>query len=183
MSRLIQVISASTRPTRINPAIARWVMAQAPAGLELELLDLVDWPLPMDDEPHIPAAGRGYDHPHTQAWSDKIATAGAYVFVTPQYNWGYPAPLKNALDHLHAEWTGKPAMIVSYGFHGGGKCAGQLRQVLDGLRMRPAATMPALTLPEEMKTGAGVELALASFGPAIPSVGDAFRELSALLGG
>jgi len=181
MSRSVQVISASTRPTRINPSIARWVMAQAPDALDLELVDLADWPLPMDDEPGIPAAGQGYSHPHTQAWSDKVAAADAYVFVTPQYNWGYPAPLKNALDHLYAEWTGKPAMIVSYGFHGGGKCAAQLRQVLEGLRMRPAATMPGLTLPEEMKHGAAVEVALASFGPAVPAIATAFTELAALL--
>jgi NAD(P)H-dependent FMN reductase len=183
MPRLVYVISASTRPTRICPDIARWVMAAAPAAadLALELVDLADWPLPMADEPGIPARG-GYIQEHTRVWSRKIAAAAAYVFVTPQYNWGYPAPLKNALDHLYQEWTGKPAMIVSYGFHGGGKCAAQLRQVLDGLRMRPAATMPALTLPPEMKDDAGVEAALAGFAEEIPSIAKAFNELAALLG-
>ena len=46
-----------------------------------------------------------------------------------QYNWGYPAALKNALDYLYRSWNGKPAMIVSYGSHGGGKGAAQLKQV------------------------------------------------------
>ncbi len=76
----------------------------------------------------------------------------------------------------------KPAMIVSYGFHGGGKCAAQLRQVLDGLRMRPVPTMPALTLPEEMKQDAAtVEMALSAFAPARPSVEQAFVELGTML--
>jgi NAD(P)H-dependent FMN reductase len=99
----------------------------------------------MDDEPGIPAGGH-YAFPHTKAWSAKVAEADGFVFVTPQYNWGYPAPLKNALDHLYQEWAGKPAVIVAYGSHGGNKCAAQLCQVLEGLHMRPIATMPGLRL-------------------------------------
>jgi NAD(P)H-dependent FMN reductase len=58
--------------------------------------------------------------------------------------------LKNAIDHLYREWRGKPAMIVSYGSHGGGKCAAQLQQVADCLKMRVAPTMPALQLSDDM---------------------------------
>lgn len=136
----ILVIIGSTRAKRICPQIARWVaQAGRDAGAgELELVDLKDWLLPMDDEPGIPAI-HDYAFEHTAAWSRKIAGARAFVFVAPQYNWGYPAPLKNALDHLYNEWHGKPAMIVSYGHRGGGKCAGQLRQVLKGLHMKPVS--------------------------------------------
>jgi NAD(P)H-dependent FMN reductase len=177
----ILVISASTRPGRICPTVARWVIDQAPTGeLDLELVDLADWPLP-GDEPDVPAVASAYANEHTRDWSRKIGGAAGFVFVTPQYNWGYPASLKNALDHLYHEWRGKPAVIVSYGFHGGGRCAAQLRQVLEGFRMRPAATMPALTLPEAMRTGAGVEAALPAFAPSIPDVERAFTELQALL--
>lgn len=102
----------------------------------------------MDDEAAIPAMGR-YESPHSRAWSEKVAAADGIVFVTPQYNWGYPAALKNAIDHLYREWAGKPSLIVTYGGHGGGKCAAQLRQVLDGLDMRTVATMPGLVLPRE----------------------------------
>jgi NAD(P)H-dependent FMN reductase len=179
----VHVICGSVRPMRICPDVARWVMGILPVavGFELELVDLADWPLPMDDEPGVPARDP-YTHEHTRAWSRKVSEAAAYVFVTPQYNWGYPASLKNALDHLYKEWAAKPAMLVSYGFHGGGKCAGQLRQVLDGLHMRPVATMPALALPTElMKPGAGFEVALPAFTPAIASVQQAFSELDAML--
>lgn len=142
------VIIGSVRPQRIGPDVARWVAAigRDTVSATFELVDLRDWPLSMSGEPGIPAQG-GYEHDQTKAWSAKVAGADGYVFVTPQYNWGYPAPLKNAIDHLYAEWRGKPVAIVTYGGHGGGKCAAQLREVLSGLKMRIADTMPALTLP------------------------------------
>ena len=77
----------------------------------------------------------------------------------PQYNWGYPAPLKNALDHVYAAWNGKPVAIVTYGGHGGGKCAAQLRQVSEGLKMQPMTTMPALTLTHDMIVGGAIDAA------------------------
>jgi len=142
------VIIGSTRPQRIGPDVAEWVanIGRKTISATFEIIDLRDWPLPMDDEPGIPAQG-SYEQPHTRAWGAKVGGADGYVFVTPQYNWGYPAVLKNAIDHLYAEWRGKPAAIVTYGGHGGGKCAAQLHQVLSGLKMRIAGTMPALTLP------------------------------------
>ena len=144
------VIIGSVRPQRIGPDVARWVgdLGRSAVSAGFEVIDLRDWLLPMDDEPAIPAHG-DYTQPHTLAWSRKVAGATGVVFVTPQYNWGYPAPLKNAIDHLYAEWREKPAVIVTYGGHGGGKCAAQLREVLSGLKMRVANTMPALTLPAE----------------------------------
>jgi NAD(P)H-dependent FMN reductase len=136
----VLVIVGSVRAKRICPQIAAWVaeIGRESTSAEIELLDLKDWPLPMDDEPGVPAA-HPYENEHTRAFGRKIAEATAFVFVTPQYNWGYPAPLKNALDHLYKEWSGKPAMIVTYGTRGGGKCAAQLRQVLKGLHMKPVA--------------------------------------------
>jgi NAD(P)H-dependent FMN reductase len=150
--------------------------------LKYELLDLRDWPLPMDDEPAIPAGGPHYVHSHTQAWSRKIAAADAFVFVTPQYNWGYPAPLKNAVDHLFKEWNGKPAVIVTYGGHGGGKCAAQFRQVAEAVHMRPAATMPAVTLSRAAIEGAAVDPARDFKPEEAELVRQSIRELSAELG-
>ncbi len=144
------VIGGSLRARRICLQIAGWVaeIGRQTTDGAFEVVDLKDWPLPMDDEPGVPAGG-DYQFDHTRAWSRKVAAAGAFVFVTPQYNWGYPAPLKNALDHLYREWGGKPAMIVTYGGHGGGKCAEQLQQVCDGLHMIPIATKPALRISRE----------------------------------
>ncbi|MEX6315575.1 NADPH-dependent FMN reductase [Providencia manganoxydans] len=93
----------------------------------------------MDDEPYLPAEGI-YTQEHTIAWSNKISEADAYIFVFPQYNWGYPAALKNAIDHLYKEWDNKPALMVSYANRGGGKAAEQLQQVLQGIHMRITET-------------------------------------------
>ncbi len=153
----------SIRAGRHCGTIASWVMdvaqAEAQSALAFELIDLKDWPLPMDDEPGIPALG-SYDQSHTRAWSAKIQQAAGFVFVTPQYNWGYPAPLKNALDHLYKEWRDKPAVIATYGGHGGGKCSAQLRQVLEGLHMRPLPTAPQFTLTDFMIKGGPIDPAI-----------------------
>ena len=127
------VIIGSVRPHRIGSDVAGWVaeVGRATVRATFELVDLRDWLLPMDGEPGIPAQGY-YEQPTTKAWSAKISGGDGYVFVTPQYNWSFPAPLKNAIDHLYAEWRGKPAAIVSYGGHGGGKCAAQLGQECSG---------------------------------------------------
>jgi NAD(P)H-dependent FMN reductase len=112
----VLVVMGSVRPGRLCPKIASWVIGigAASTALGYELIDLADWPLPFGEEPGIPALGH-YTREHTRLWSNKVGGAAGFVFVTPQYNWGYPAVLKNALDHLYREWTGKPLLIVSYG--------------------------------------------------------------------
>jgi NAD(P)H-dependent FMN reductase len=179
----ILVIAGSVRPQRLCIQIARWVaqVGRESADAAFEVVDLKDWPLPMDDEPAIPASGY-YATDHTRAWSRKIAAARALVFVTPQYNWGYPAPLKNALDHLHKEWSGKPAMIVTYGGHGGGKCADQLAQVCEALHMSLVPTRPALRLPREtIEANAGQIDPSAQFVAHLGDLKQAFGELRAAL--
>lgn len=145
----VLVIAGSVRPKRLCIQIAQWAagLGSQATGESFEVVDLKDWPLPADDEPAIPAAGEGYAHAHTLAWSRKVAAARAFVLVAPQYNWGYPAPLKNALDHLYGEWAGKPVMIVTYGGHGGDKCSRQLMQVCKGLHMKPIRIRPKMRLP------------------------------------
>ncbi|MDX4946644.1 MULTISPECIES: NADPH-dependent FMN reductase [Providencia] len=135
----IQILIGSVRQTRIGPQIARWVKDITEKKFLTEIVDLKDWHLPMDDEPYLPAEGI-YTQEHTIAWSNKISEADAYIFVFPQYNWGYPAALKNAIDHLYKEWDNKPALMVSYANRGGGKAAEQLQQVLQGIHMRITET-------------------------------------------
>jgi NAD(P)H-dependent FMN reductase len=87
--------------------------------------------------------------------------------------------LKNALDHLHAEWTNKPAMIVTYGGHGGNKCAAQLRQVLDGLHMKTVPTMPGFMLARErIHANDGIVDPPAEFAAHVPVLRQAFAELA-----
>ena len=149
------VVAGSTRPIRRSPVIARWVAELGAAALgknggegAFRVVDLRDLDLSLDDEPGIPAL-HDYISPATQRWSELVAGAKGVVIVTPQYNWGYPAVLKNAIDHLYREWKGKPVLIVSYGSQGGGKCAAQLREVLGGMGVRLTEATPGLKLGRE----------------------------------
>lgn len=134
----IAVVIGSTRPARICPGIASWIrdVAQKDSPLSYELLDLADIGLPLLDEPLMAALGQ-YEHEHTRRWSGIVDSYDGFVFVFPQYNWGYPAVLKNALDFLYREWREKPAAVACYGTRGGNKGVAQLLGVLNGLHMRP----------------------------------------------
>jgi NAD(P)H-dependent FMN reductase len=177
----ILLIMGSVRPGRRCPQIAEWVLslAERSGKLACEIVDLKEWHLPSSDEPGIPAKG-AYTNDHTRAWSAKIASADGFVIVSPQYNWGYPAALKNALDRLYKEWNEKPLVIVTYGGHGGNKCAAQLRQVAEGLKMRPVDTMPAITVARE-KIENDTPQSLEDLQPFEASVQQALAEMNALL--
>jgi NAD(P)H-dependent FMN reductase len=135
----LSIVIASTRPDRAGAPIADWFDARARAhnAFDVELIDLAEVALPFMDEPHHPRLRR-YQHEHTKAWSARVDAADAFVFVTPEYNYGFTAPLKNAIDYLHAEWQYKPVGFVSYGGVAAGTRAVQmLKQVVTTLRMVP----------------------------------------------
>ncbi|EGP85464.1 unnamed protein product [Zymoseptoria tritici ST99CH_3D1] len=148
----IALIAGSTRSPRLGPGIARYVHniatehAKSKAmDVKVDILDLAEQSLSFYDEPGIPShipkddPVPHYVHDHTKAWSKKIRQYQGFIFVTPQYNWSVPAGLKNALDYLCHEWTDKPGAIVSYGGHGGDKAAAHLRDIMNGLRMKPVS--------------------------------------------
>jgi NAD(P)H-dependent FMN reductase len=133
------VITASTRPGRIGPAITDWFVDRAKehAAFDVEVADLATVDLPFFDEPNHPMTGK-YVHEHTKAWSETVASADAIAVVLPEYNHSFTAPLKNALDFLNKEWANKPIALISYGGVSGGMRAQQaLKPVLLALRMWP----------------------------------------------
>jgi len=135
----LHVILASTRPGRAGEPIADWFTdrARAHGAFDVELVDLAEVALPFLDEPAHPRLRR-YEHDHTKAWSQRIDAADALVFVSPEYNYGYPATLKNAIDYLHFEWQHKPVGFVSYGgVAAGTRAVQQLKQVVTTLKMLP----------------------------------------------
>lgn len=135
----LQIIIGSTRPGRVGTAVAHWFADRAKASelFDIEIIDLAEVDLPLMNEPHHPKLGK-YTHDHTKRWSQTIQRADAYVFVVPEYNYGFNAATKNALDYLHAEWADKPVGFVSYGGVAGGTRAVQmLKQVVTTLRMVP----------------------------------------------
>ena len=135
----LMVIVASTRPGRAGRAVADWFVADAREldRFDLDVVDLAELSLPMMDEPNHPRL-REYVNPHTHAWSARVEAADAVAFVMPEYNHGFTAPLKNAIDYLHHEWHHKPAGLVTYGGVAAGTRAAQMiKQVLVALRMVP----------------------------------------------
>ena len=99
--------------------------------------DLAEVNLPIFDEPNHPRF-RQYVHQHTKDWSAIVDRSDAFIFVIPEYNYGFNAATKNAIDYLHQEWLNKPAGIVSYGGVAAGTRAAQmLKQVLSALKVVP----------------------------------------------
>ena len=138
MPRLMIVI-ASTRPGRVGLPVAEWFtgVAEEHGAFEVGVVDLAAMDLPFLDEPNHPKLRR-YLHQHTRDWSAKVDAADAFVFVMPEYNFGFNAPLKNALDYLHQEWRDKPVGFVSYGGIAAGTRAVQMvKQVVTSLKMTP----------------------------------------------
>src|SRR3989454_2973122 len=127
----VGIITGSTRPNRQSLDVAKWVLeaARKRSDAEYDLVDIKDFGLPLLDEPMPPSMGK-YQERHTKRWAAKIASLDAFVFVSPEYNHGIPAALKNAIDFLFAEWNHKAAGFVSYGGAGGAGGVGQLRLVL-----------------------------------------------------
>ena len=130
---------ASTREGRRGERVGAWFAAIAHArdDLSAEVVDLLAWDLPWYRGPEVPARGV-YRDEATLRWAAKVAEADGYVLVCPEYNHGYPAPMKNALDLVYAEWSHKPVTFVTYGGSAGGvRASEQLVQVAVELKMAP----------------------------------------------
>ena len=136
----IKVIIGSTRQSRFSDKPAVWIFEKLKKieGVEAELIDLRDWPLPFYNEALPPIAlAEKYTEPIYKKWADKVREGDAYIVVTPEYNHGYPAVLKNALDVVFFPWNDKPIGFVSHGTVMGARAVEQLRLVAVDLSMVP----------------------------------------------
>jgi NAD(P)H-dependent FMN reductase len=143
----LMVLTASTRPGRVGPAVARWFLsaAQKHAQFDPRPTDLAEVGLPVYDEPHHPRMQK-YTHEHTKRWAALVAAADAFVLVAPEYNFGPTPALLNALNYLYVEWMYKPAAFVSYGGISGGLRGVQMTKLtLTTLCMMPV--YDAVTIP------------------------------------
>lgn len=152
MAKNIAIIIGSIRKHRKGHEVAGWIHDQikplaAKQGANINILDLAKFNLPMHDgSPAIMVKlkqqgeeGYGEEYPDERinAWSQTLRKHDAYIVVSPEYNGGFPAPLKNAMDHIYHELAGKPAMIVSYGGAGRGmSCGKQLVTLLNAFRLK-----------------------------------------------
>ena len=112
----IPVILGTTRQGRMSEHAARFMLreVQKREGVETELIDVRELNLPWDD------AGEEIKDP---AFSAKCERADALIIVAPEYNRGYPGPLKHALDSNLKEYIHKAVGIcgVSAGIYGGAR--------------------------------------------------------------
>lgn len=151
MPRLM-VLSASTRPASPGPSIASWVSQRALSGGVLTpfTVDLAELALPFLDEPGSPSQDAPV-HPHTKAWSAVVDSADAFVFVMPEYNHSFTAPLKNAVDFLFHEWRRKPVGFVGYGMSSRGMRAVEAFQpVAAALGLVPANPVVTVGLRDDL---------------------------------
>jgi len=135
----LKIISSTVRPGRKGPMIAAWIAEKAKqdGNFEVEVLDLGEINLPMMNEAHNPVLKK-YEHEHTKNWSAKIEEADVFIFVTAEYDYNYPAPLRNAIEYLMHEWAYKAAGIVSYGgVSAGTRAANSLKSDLATMSMVP----------------------------------------------
>jgi NAD(P)H-dependent FMN reductase len=177
------VIVASVREGRVGFSIAEWFLgvAKRQGRFEPRLIDLKEAHLPLLEEPLHPRLQQ-YRHAETKAWSALVAGLDAFVLVTPEYNYGTPPALLNALDHLYLEWNYKTAGFVSYGGVSGGTRSVQMTKlVLTTLKMAPmveAVTIPFFT---QFMEGGAFHATEAHEKAAVAMLEEQFRWTEALL--
>jgi NAD(P)H-dependent FMN reductase len=163
----LQIIIGTTRPNRTTPRLAKWIASEAKrlASVEVEMIDLMDYPMPFLDESISPRFNP--DRKPNEAakkWMDKIAEGDAYIFVTPEYNHSIPGVLKNAIDYLTFELAKKPATVAAHGSVGGARATMHLKEILSESK---AAIIPT-------------QLAIAGMGDKIDEDGSLSDEQKAL---
>jgi NAD(P)H-dependent FMN reductase len=137
----IAIIISTTRPTRFGDKPAQWIhdIAAARGDMDVEIIDLRDYPLPFFEEVAsnlwVPSKGE-----EAQRWQNKIGQFDGYIVVAAEYNRGYTGVLKNALDTAYVEWNRKPMAFVGYGSLGAARAIEQLRLVAVELKMAPTRT-------------------------------------------
>jgi NAD(P)H-dependent FMN reductase len=164
---VISVIVGSTRQGRFSEKPAQWILQRLKSrgDIETRLLDLREFPLPFFDQPVPPAMpGRPpYENEMVKKWTAEIARSDGFIFVTPEYNFGPPAVLKNALDWVYPEWNRKAVAFVSYGSALGARSVQQLRETAIELQLAPVRSsvhIPVATLWAHFQ-GGDVEAGLA----------------------
>src|SRR5258706_1055876 len=150
---VISVIVGSPRLGRFSEKQAQWILQHLKkrSGVDARLLDLRDFPMPFFDQPASPATpGRPpYENAVVKKWTAAIAQSDGFVFVTPEYNYGPSAVLKNAIDWVYPEWNRKPVGFVSYGSAMGARGVQQLRLNMIEIQIAPVRSsvhIPVATL-------------------------------------
>jgi len=169
-AKKVALIISSVRGVRVGPSVVDWVhktlkTSSATPAPELSIVDIATFNLPAFNEKAMPAMvpdKAQFEFEHSKKWSAAIAPFDGYIFVSPEYNYGVPGAVKNAIDYLYNEWIGKPVLIITYGIQGATIASGNLKETLTGMKLRVVETRPQLKFAgpgqEEMfqAIGAGI---------------------------
>jgi len=150
------IIVGSTREGRFADKPAQWIfdLARERSELEVELIDLRDYPLPFFEDASSPAYGPS-PNAVAQRWQKKIESLDGFIFTAAEYNRGPTAVLKNALDYAYNEWNNKPAAFAGYGGTGGTRAVEQLRLIAIELQLAPIRTGVHILLPDFLAVRSG----------------------------
>src|SRR5258708_1112758 len=154
------VIVGSSRQGRFSEKPARWIFENLRKrdGVEARLLDLRDFPMPFFDQQVSPATPEraAYDNEVVRKWTAAIGASDAFIIVTPEYNYGPAAVLKNAIDWVYPEWNRKAVAFVSYGGAMGARGVQQLRETAIEVQLAPIRSsvhIPIATLMAHYQGG------------------------------
>ena len=157
---VISVIVGSTRQGRFSEKPAHWIFQHLKqrGDVEARMLDLRNFPMPFFDQVVSPATpGRAaYENEVVRKWTAAIGASDGFIFVTPEYNYGPPAVLKNAIDWVYPEWNRKAIAFVSFGGVGGARSVQQLREVAIEVQLAPVRSsvhIPVATLMAHFQGG------------------------------
>lgn len=164
----VKIILGSTREGRFSDKVGAWVsgVLNKRAEMQGEVLDLRDYPMPFFDQAETPGyKSKPYAEPNVVKWTAKIKEADAFIIIAPEYNHGYPAVLKNALDWVYQEWNNKPVGFVGYGSALGARSIEQLREVAVELQLAPIrnAVHVSYALAQDIAKGTPAEQVFAPF--------------------
>ena len=179
----VALIITSTRAVRVGPTVVSFVhkvLLTSPSTPkpEISIIDIASFNLPVFNERVVPALipkhGQ-FQYKHSKAWSAAIKQFDGYIIVAAEYNHGVPGGLKNAIDYLYHEWTGKPVLIITYGVHGGNFSSDALKETLSVvMKLRVVETRPTLKF-----AGPGMEEAMmAGMGRVGPKTMEEWEEIA-----
>lgn len=145
----IGIVIGTTRRGRFGDKPAAWIerLAAGRDDIEVEIVDLRDYALPLFDEPLPPIFASAVDSSAIK-WCEKVASLDGYIFITAEYNHSISGALKNALDFPYAEFNKKPASFVGYGNVGGARAVQHLRQIAVELELAPLRNAVHIGLDE-----------------------------------
>jgi NAD(P)H-dependent FMN reductase len=157
----IMVILGSSREGRRGERLARWIAAETGKreDMEIDFVDSRQLGLPFFDETApVDALDGNFRHDEGKAWGERVRSADGFVIVTPEYNRGIPAVLKNAIDYAWEGWNYKPVSLVGYsnGPWGGTRAVEQLKLIMIGVKALPLPTTVHVPHIGEIITESGI---------------------------